>query len=182
MTPIQLKKELLKLDVPTLTEIIIGAISRNTPFKNAVLEQLINKNVLATRENNTTTEISDSLLKGTWKEMKKIVAKSNREGYEDAAARNKFDKLYTKLEELLNKQACSRIERMKVIDEMIEQRAINNNGFIDSLDELLFLLCYDRRDWTYLQKQYTDLQSKSSKYYKEEYAKIILTIQKDKLS
>jgi hypothetical protein len=33
MTPTQLKKELLKLDAQTLTEVIIGAISRNTPFR-----------------------------------------------------------------------------------------------------------------------------------------------------
>ncbi len=182
MTPIQLKKELLKLDVQTLTEVIIGAISRNTPFKNAILEQLNNKTVSVEGEDNTTSDISDSLLQGTWKEMKKIVSKSNKEGYEDATARNKFDKLYTKIEELLAKQTCSRIERMKVIDELIVQRGINNSGFISNLDDLLFLLCYFRRDWIYLQKQYTALQSKADTYYKEDYAKLILIIQKDKLA
>jgi hypothetical protein len=183
MTPAQLKKELLKLDVQTLTEIIISAINRNTPFKNAVLEQLTNKvTPIQGQSTAPNSDISDSLLQGTWKEMKKIVAKSNREGYEDSATRNKFDKLYTKMEDLLGKQICSRIERMKVVDEAIEQRGINNSGFIGNLDDLLLLLCYDRRDWLYLQKQYTALQSKAKHYEKQTYGKIILAIQKNKLA
>lgn len=183
MTPQQLKKELLKFDKATLSDIIISAISRKREFKNAVLEQ-VNERVktdgfsvfsdedVAERK----LKINDGLLSGYWNDLKKIVTRFNKYGGGSTKDENKAYTLFEKLNILAQKEVFSTTFRMQVFEEVLAEHRRGNSGFDDVLDKLANNLCVYKSDWEALANYYEE-QKYFSSYYSDKAAKI----RKDKL-
>ncbi|MBC7920812.1 MAG: hypothetical protein H7Z75_06930 [Ferruginibacter sp.] len=182
MTPQQLKKELLKHDRQFLTELIVAAISRKREFKTAILEKL-NEKISAqgavpdANGDEPKTKLNDELLTSYWKELKKIVSKSNQYGGCPPKEENKAYRLFDKVTTLLDKEVFSDDLRTGILEEATVEHQTGNSGFDDALMDLLNSLCVYRSDWEYLIDYLENKRSGFGSYYQE----LARQIRKDKL-
>jgi hypothetical protein len=171
MTNQELKKELLKYDSQFLTELIMESLNRNRAFKNILLEKFNEKMASQSSLANTNAEmfkedkikLTDTLLNGLWKDLKRYVSKANRWGGLPSAENNKADKVGDKIIQTLKSDSTSAKARSKVLDEIIAEHTIGNSGLDWLLEDIVEVLCIENEEWL---KWIEYLEG--SKYYKKQ--------------
>ena len=109
------------------------------------------------------SDLADQLLLETWSLAESIIEKFNEYGGGDGSDEDMAYDYLSELEEIAEKENISREARHKLMDGAFEQYHLHNSGFDDTLDELMFGLCKDRKDWEYLVSLYMRNPSKWEK-------------------